>query len=75
MDRSKIMYTINDSLGQLAVLFDVPFIDQKQEDDILDDLTHEVAKAFHIGTYADTPLNDPYMMGYRIPDSDGDPHD
>ena len=45
------LYRINDALSALARELGAPFTSEADEDTTLDDLTHEVARAFRAGPY------------------------
>lgn len=50
-DNADTLYRINDALTALAAELGAPFESESAEDDTLDDLTHEVARAFRAGPY------------------------
>jgi hypothetical protein len=53
------LFRINDVLTALLREFQVPFDSESEEDAVLNDLTHEIAKSFRVGPYRIGPRQVP----------------
>lgn len=56
-DEMDQLYAINDVLTELVYRFQVAFESDDQQDEVLNDLTHQVARTFRVGPYRNSQEN------------------